>query len=62
MHLLTELVAIIAAGLTEKPLERRPAVVAREVLREELSGTLSEPEHDRMLYRDPPGSAPEAPA
>eukprot|EP00969_Alexandrium_andersonii_P154275 6819987-Alexandrium_andersonii.AAC.2 len=53
MHLLTELVAIAPTGLTKKPLERCPAVVAHEVLREELSGTLRQPEHD-VVYRDLP--------
>eukprot|EP00969_Alexandrium_andersonii_P323829 14308250-Alexandrium_andersonii.AAC.1 len=40
MRLLAELVAIAPAGLAEEPLECRPAVVAHEVLREELAGML----------------------
>eukprot|EP00969_Alexandrium_andersonii_P053613 2358570-Alexandrium_andersonii.AAC.1 len=53
-HLLAELVTVAPAGLAKEPLEICPAVVAREVLREELSGMLHQPEHGRMVYRDLP--------
>eukprot|EP00969_Alexandrium_andersonii_P223847 9886093-Alexandrium_andersonii.AAC.1 len=63
MHLLAELVAVATARRPEEPLESRAAVVAHEVLREELTGMLSEPERDRTVHWDPPpGPAPEAPA
>eukprot|EP00969_Alexandrium_andersonii_P284447 12575124-Alexandrium_andersonii.AAC.1 len=46
-RVLAELVAVAPAGLAEEPLECRPAVVAHEVLREELAGMLHQPAHDR---------------
>eukprot|EP00969_Alexandrium_andersonii_P230105 10162461-Alexandrium_andersonii.AAC.1 len=61
-HLLAELVAVVAARLAEKPLERCPAVVAHEVLCEELPGVLGKPEHDWVVHWDIPlvplGSTP----
>eukprot|EP00969_Alexandrium_andersonii_P034829 1523852-Alexandrium_andersonii.AAC.1 len=53
-HLLAELIAIAAARLAEKPLERCPAVMAHEVPCGELPGMLDEPEHDRVVYWEPP--------
>eukprot|EP00969_Alexandrium_andersonii_P358729 15451635-Alexandrium_andersonii.AAC.1 len=54
VRLLAELVAVAPAELAEEPLERRPTVVAHEVLRDQLSGMLRQPEHDRMARRNPP--------
>eukprot|EP00969_Alexandrium_andersonii_P264554 11692961-Alexandrium_andersonii.AAC.1 len=48
MHLLAEIVPVVPAGFSEKPLKRSPAVVANEVLGEELPGMLYEPEHYRV--------------
>eukprot|EP00969_Alexandrium_andersonii_P181332 8012163-Alexandrium_andersonii.AAC.1 len=41
-------------GLAEKALEARAAIVARQVLRQQLAGTLDEPEHCRGAHKHLP--------
>eukprot|EP00969_Alexandrium_andersonii_P271080 11981077-Alexandrium_andersonii.AAC.1 len=50
MHEFPKLVPVLTGGLPKKALEARTAVVARQVLGQQLAGVLNEPEHRRVIH------------
>eukprot|EP00969_Alexandrium_andersonii_P247468 10935573-Alexandrium_andersonii.AAC.1 len=48
------LIPIVPTGLSEQPLERGSAILANQVLGEELPGMLYQPEHSRVVHWDLP--------
>eukprot|EP00969_Alexandrium_andersonii_P164268 7260239-Alexandrium_andersonii.AAC.1 len=60
MHEFPKLVPVITGGRPEQAFEARTAVMAHQVLGQQLAGMLDEPGRSRVIHRHPPGPAPEA--